>query len=489
MALSNTAFGLGSTITQVNVTGIAPEVLAALIRQHEDYSETQKKLIARLEKDLEATHNDITAALKILGESNVPAEHLSAKLVEVVERLRTPLEIAAPQSGDAPEIAALRGEAQEAYDARDFAKADALLAEVETEQRRALGRFAVKAAETSAKRGEIAVTRLRYVEAAVHFANAAALVAPFDTEQQWRFLVGQAFALYKQGDEFGDNAALIEAIDVYRCCLALATRSERPLEWARTQVNLGAALARLGGRESGTARLEEAVAAFREALQEYTRERVPLDWAATQMNLGTALATLGVRESGTVRLEEAVTAFREALQENTRERVPLDWAMTQMNLGNALARLGARESGTARLEEAVAAYCEALQESTRKRVPLDWATTQVNLGTALQTLGERESGTARLEEAVAAYRAALQEYTRERVPLYWATTQMNLGNALSTLGERESGTARLEEAVAAYHEALKENTRERVPLEWAKTQMNSATRSKRSASGRAGRRG
>jgi hypothetical protein len=40
MALSNTAFGLGSTITQHIITGTPPEVLAALIRRHEDYSET-----------------------------------------------------------------------------------------------------------------------------------------------------------------------------------------------------------------------------------------------------------------------------------------------------------------------------------------------------------------------------------------------------------------------------------------------------------------
>ena len=165
------------------------------------------------------------------------------------------------------------------------------------------------------------------------------------------------------------------------------------------------------------------------------------------------------------------------------------WATTQNNLGNALWTLGERESGTARLEEAVSAYRAALKEWTRERVPLDWAMTQNNLGTALQTLGERESGTARLEEAVAAYRAALEEWTRERVPLQWATTQNNLGAALAKLGERESGTARLEEAVAACRAALEERTRERVPLQWAMTQNNLGAALRRSASGRAGRRG
>ncbi len=57
-----------------------------------------------------------------------------------------------------------------------------------------------------------------------------------------------------------------------------------------TQNNLGNALASLGERErQSTARLEEAVAAYREALKEWTRERVPLDWARTQNNLGNAL--------------------------------------------------------------------------------------------------------------------------------------------------------------------------------------------------------
>ena len=47
--------------------------------------------------------------------------------------------------------------------------------------------------------------------------------------------------------------------------------------------------------ESGTARLEEAVAAYREALKENTRERVPLEWAKTQWGLGAALVLLGGR--------------------------------------------------------------------------------------------------------------------------------------------------------------------------------------------------
>jgi tetratricopeptide (TPR) repeat protein len=126
-------------------------------------------------------------------------------------------------------------------------------------------------------------------------------------------------------------------------------------------MNLGNALARLGGRESGTARLEEAVAAFRAALEELTRARLPLQWAMTQSNLGAALATLGERESGTARLEEAVAACRGALEELNRERVPLDWAETHENLGDALRALGERESGVARLTAAIVSWNACLE--------------------------------------------------------------------------------------------------------------------------------
>ena len=229
-----------------------------------------------------------------------------------------------------PALAAIAEEVQALIDKGEFDDARRALAR---------GREAARGLRIDASRYEAAFLaqearvddlQLAYRTAAAKYAEAAALVAPFDTEQQWRFLLDQAGALYKQGDEFGDNAALAEAIDVYRRCLALTPRSERPLDWAGTQNNLGNALWRLGERESGTERLEEAVAAYREALQEFTRERVPLQWAMTQMNLGNALATLGERESGTARLEEAVAAYREALQELTRERVPLEWAETQI---------------------------------------------------------------------------------------------------------------------------------------------------------------
>jgi tetratricopeptide (TPR) repeat protein len=470
---------IGGNATGVNITGAAttcvsssninigipPEQFAALVRQGTDFSETQKKLIAKLEGELDLNQRQIHAALGILGESNVAPERLAAKLVEVAERFKVVLQAPAPtQSGDNPNIAALKADAQKAIAAGELAKADALLADVETEQR---DRFALNAAETSARRGEIALTRLRYAEAATHFAKAAAVFPPGTINENKRidYLNREASALYEQGYELGDNGALLSAIERRKRLVELMPRERVPLDWARTQRNLGVALSSLGERESGVAKLQEAVTAYREALKEHTREPLPLDWAMTQNNLAVTLTRLGEREGATAKLEEAVAAFREAQKELTRERVPLDWATIQNNVGVVLFKLGGLEGGTAKFEEAVAAFREALKERTRERVPLDWATTQNNLGNALAQLGLRENG--KLEEAIAAYREALKEYTRERVPLDWAMTQNNLAATLFFLGERETGTAMLEESVVAFREALKERTPERAPLDWA----------------------
>jgi tetratricopeptide (TPR) repeat protein len=414
----------------------------------------------------------LRAVLEKLGVAQIAIEQIPERLAAAADELLTLRQELQRLRNGRPELAAIRDQALVLIDAGDLDAARAVL-NGGREAARALREEASRIeAEFLADEARIDRLQLAYRDAARKYAEAAALVARFDGEDEWYYLHQQASELSRCGDEFGDNQALKEAIGVYGRALALVSRERAPLDWATIQNNLGNALAVLGERESSTPRLEEAVAAYREALKEWTRERVPLDWATTQNNLGNTLLVLGEHEGGSARPEEAVAAYREALKERSRERVPLQWAMTQNNLGNALFALGQRDTGTARLEEAVAAFREALREQTRERVPLKWASTLTNLGAALSTLGQRDSGTARLEEAVAAFREALKECSRERLPLQWAATQNNLGSALSMLGERESGITRLEEAVAAYYEALKESMRERVPLDWAGTRNN-----------------
>jgi tetratricopeptide (TPR) repeat protein len=403
------------------IVGISPEQLPAIIASAIDplkkITDEQRAMIGELQNRLGANESQLQTFFRIIGEAGVAPEQVGERLVEIASRYKELLIQVDARPEDEPEVARLKAAAREALETGDLDQADVLLAEVEQLQDSALDRLAREAAATRVQRGEVALTRLRYREAAAHFATAAGRVSPGQEKQALAYLDQEAATLYRQGEEFGDNAALADAIARYRTLLDRRPRGRVPLDWAGTQHNLGAALLRLGERERGTARLEEAVAVYRAALEEFSRGQAPLQWAMTQNNLGTALATLGQREGGIGRLEDAVAAYRAALEEWTRERVPLQWAVTQNNVGTALLRLGERESGTARLEEAVAAYRAALEEFSRGLVPLQWGMSQSNLGNALWTLGQRESGTARLEEAVAAYRVALEERTRARVPL------------------------------------------------------------------------
>jgi tetratricopeptide (TPR) repeat protein len=249
-------------------TGVTPEMLAALTRPWEELSESQKKEIAKLQGDLDLNQRQVKRALEILGERDVPPDRLAAKLVEIAGKFKDLRTAAAAQPGDDSKITALKAEAQKAIQDGQLGKADDILAAIEKIQSEALDRLALNTAQTIAQRGDVALTRLRYPEAAQRFAEAAAKVPQGHDDERWQYLNKEASALYRQGDEFGDNAAAGAAIERCRHLIELRPRDAFPRDWAATQMNLGSALATLGERESGTARLDEAVVAYREALQE-----------------------------------------------------------------------------------------------------------------------------------------------------------------------------------------------------------------------------
>jgi tetratricopeptide (TPR) repeat protein len=429
-------------------------------------------VLAQVARDKGVEIPPLRAILAKLGEAGIPDAEIVARLDAAADQLIELRKDLSRLRNDRPEFAAIRARALALIDRGDLDAARAALAGGRETARAAREDLSRDEAAFLAEEARIDHLQLAYQAAAQKYADAAGLVRAFDRDGTWGYLLQQADALYHQGNEFGDNEALIQSIGVYRDALSFAPRDRVPLDWAATQNNLGIALATLGEREASTTRLEAAIAAFRAALRERTRDRVSRYWAATQNNLGNALATLGELENTTERLGEAVIAFRDALRERTHDRDPLNWAMTQNNLGSVLKTIGEREKNTARLEEAVTAFDNALTEWTRDRVPLQWAKARNNLGAVLGMLGTQEKNAARLEEAVTAFGDALTVWTRDRVPLDWATTQNNLGGVLATLGELENNTGLLKKAVIAFRDALQERTRDRVPGDWAMTQYN-----------------
>ena len=224
-------------------------------------------------------------------------------------------------TNDDPKVQALRQQAAAALATGGFADADRFLAEAEqrdldvVEELESLAiRRRLSAAESRAERGAAARLQLDYRGAASHYAEAAAIVPVTHASERWRYTEYQALALYAQGDEFGDNPALHDAIAASQTALGVASRDRVPLDWAMTQNNLGTVLQRLGERESGTARLDQAVEAYRAALLERTRDRVPLLWAFSRHGLANALALLAERSGDRGTLEEAIACMRDAAE-------------------------------------------------------------------------------------------------------------------------------------------------------------------------------
>jgi tetratricopeptide (TPR) repeat protein len=406
--------------------GLTKEELIDLIKAAtgNDVASVAKEL-ARVSTALGVTQEAARSLLRIVGEEkDIPPEKLGEALSRVAQDYKRLLAQAAALNPDNPTAKALVDKARTEIDAGRFKEARELLRQATAtqvaaaQQARALAEQAraaeeaqlLGAAESTALAGDVALTQRDYLAAADLFRQAAGFLPPGREALRLGYLDREADALDRQGDERGDNAALLTAIKRYEDLLRLRPRDKSPDAWAMTQNNLAIALVRLGQQESSAARLEQAVKAFNAALLEYTRERVPLDWAMTQNNLGATLRLLSERESSTARLEQAVETYNAVLLEHTRERVPLQWAGTKNNLGIALARLGERESDPARLEQAVAAFNAALLERTRERAPRQWADTQNNLGIALLAIIKLTGDMEKLPALLTAWRGAAEVF-------------------------------------------------------------------------------
>ena len=363
----------GEVINSTVIVGVPYEKVDELLKERtkplEALTAAQQDTIKQLKDKLDLSERQVRSALDILGDANIPPERLAAKLLEIAEQYKVLKAGASAAPGDDATVIALKADAQKAIDAGDLAKADEALASVEAEQERKLDQLALNVAATSAKRGEIALTRLRYNEAARHFADAAATAGSGNPDKRADYLEKQADALYQQGNEFGDDAALRSSITILKQLIDMFPRATSPADWGRVQSSLGLALETLGARESGTTSVLQGIDAYRAALTVINRAGAPADWANVTNNLGVALLNLGDRQPSTEILQEAIATLRQALELRPRKRVPLDWAETQADIGNALWAIGKRTSGTVELQDAVATYRQALQEATREKVP------------------------------------------------------------------------------------------------------------------------
>ena len=269
-------------------------------------------------------------------------------------------------------------------------------------------------------------------------------------DEAWRQTIAKAEVLLAEGEAAEDISGIADAVSGFNTALRMAPRADAPLDWAKTQSRLSAALRALGARIDDPVMLHSAMTACDHALEVYRPDTTPEDWARTVALLGAAQVVLGERDSDPAWLNAALNSYHLATRVYTRDAAPSDWARMQRNCGAVLSLQGERTGDTASLREAVDHYRAALGEYAEQDLPIDIAVTQSNLGQALRVLGERDNDRDTLAEAVAACRAALNVYTREATPLEWAMASTNLANALAALND----TASIEEAIAIYRDAI-----------------------------------
>jgi tetratricopeptide (TPR) repeat protein len=407
----------------------------------------------------------LRAILFKLGEIHVPEQEIASRLNAMADELIKLREEARRLEHGPTELVPFVRRAQELIRQGDLRGAETQL----NLARRAARQFRARASEYEAdilvQEARVKRLQLDFNSAAAKFEEAARLMEGFDERKKWDFLLSQAGSLAQKGQDFADNDALSQAIDIYKSALTEADGDRAEINWPTVVHRLGTALRVMGSRDGDLNRLEEASKLFRKAL-----DRVPgpsSQRAAIQISLGDAIHELSRGDRGTERMEESLQLYRQALQEIEPDHSSGLWIRAMNNLGNAQSTLGLRTDNEVLMREGVATLKTLIDSMQSDRTSGAWDTAQSSLGIVLARLGDRNPAGGELDEAILAFRAALTERAPDRVPWAWALTQSNLGNTLRSLGHHRASPQLLLEAVDAINAALTIRTREKAPRDWA----------------------
>ena len=222
----------GGNATKNTITcnfGLTPEQLREATKAA--VAGATEPLLDRIDKIrsvLGVTRSAAEKLLKIAGEQpDVPDEKLAEVLTSVAADYQRLKAQAAALNPDNPTARALVAQAKAAIEAGQLAQAHELLRQAtqvqiaaaqearklreqaqEAEDAELLG-----AAASTATEGDLAMTERHYPQAADLFKQAAELVPAGHRDETTGYLERQADALYREGDERGDNAALKQSIE------------------------------------------------------------------------------------------------------------------------------------------------------------------------------------------------------------------------------------------------------------------------------------
>ncbi|MEM6621699.1 MAG: tetratricopeptide repeat protein [Pseudomonadota bacterium] len=301
----------------------------------------------------------------------------------------------------------------------DFDEADKLLAEIEDDEELAIKR----AARAAFGRGKIAEERVKWHDAADHYAKAARLDPCLEH-------------IEKAGTLLWIIARYDEAVRMNEDMLNLAEREHGPKSWvtARALNNLGLRLKALG-------RSDEAETLFRRAiaLEGLDAEQSPTDAAAHLTNLSTLLIDTGRMLESEPIVRRSLSLFRESIPE-----AAVSYAVALSNLAMIL-------ESTDRAPEAEIAYRDALIAESNANISLnrDRSSILSNFAMMLRDLGRFDEAKPLLEEALEVDRATIgAEHPDHAIRLN------NLAQLYRDTGDTADATRLFEEAVRVLRQTV-----------------------------------
>jgi tetratricopeptide (TPR) repeat protein len=163
--------------------------------------------VEELSKRLGVTEAATERFVTILGDQQVPIEQLPERLAEIAARHKELLARVERTASNDPRVQTLKEEAKAAIEAGKYDGAERLLNEAKDAAIGAARRLKEEVAtqlragaEAAAENGALAMTRLRYRDAAGYFAEAVELLPEGSDEVRADYLNQQGSAAWRDGD-------------------------------------------------------------------------------------------------------------------------------------------------------------------------------------------------------------------------------------------------------------------------------------------------
>jgi tetratricopeptide (TPR) repeat protein len=475
--ISRGGVAIGGNVQHSTVTvGISAESARGLVdassKRWRSLTDSQRKELRELESRLGITVGALQTFFATLGQNNVAVQDLPARLGEIAGQylaLKQQLQIGPT---DGPEISRVKKQAQDALTAGNLDEADKLLARVGELQDLDLTKRISERAATAAQRGTLAMSQLRYRDAANFFKQAAGFAAT-DRAARLGYLRQEAVALAEVGSAFGEDSARNEAIAKFKVLAEAREKSAEPLEWAKAQWDLATALTQSAAYEASPSEYQDALRHYELSLQGISRETEPEQWARAKAAIGIARCMLGSQKLDASMLKTGMGELQEALTyygvQKTKDRI-----QAAHGLAACESWFAATEADLKFTEQAINRIKGILAEENLQVEPMNIVELEMNLATLQYLIGREKKDFNSLEEAEKHLRSALGRITKESTPVRWAELQWSLSAILYEASFYHRSIGPLQDAIEANRAASSVFTREKFFPFWIELEIYKA---------------